>query len=88
MDIALLESSKEVSKRRGFINPLSDKLRHRKENKIVSSINDLKEKIEQTRQKMYRAYKNNPNDPQVLIISQTLDMLLNELERKKGNSKK
>lgn len=27
---------------------------------------------------MYKAYENNPNDPEVLSISQSLDVLLNK----------
>ncbi|MDY0406787.1 aspartyl-phosphate phosphatase Spo0E family protein [Virgibacillus sp. 179-BFC.A HS] len=37
--------------------------------------------MEYTRQMMYRAYENNPKDPRVLKISQSLDVLLNELSR-------
>ncbi|MBD1224721.1 Spo0E family sporulation regulatory protein-aspartic acid phosphatase [Virgibacillus halodenitrificans] len=32
---------------------------------------------------MYEAYKNDPQNPEVLAISQTLDDLLNKLERLK-----
>ncbi|WP_430789790.1 Spo0E family sporulation regulatory protein-aspartic acid phosphatase [Virgibacillus flavescens] len=46
----------------------------------MSYINELKEEIENTREKMYRAYENNPMDPQVLVISQELDKLLNEFD--------
>ncbi|MFG6147479.1 Spo0E family sporulation regulatory protein-aspartic acid phosphatase [Halobacillus sp. B23F22_1] len=54
----------------------------------LSSIKDLQEKIEVLRTKMYKTYENNPNDPQLLAISQSLDKLLNELERSKRNEKK
>lgn len=30
---------------------------------------------------MYVAFENNPNDPQLLAISQKLDKLLNELDK-------
>ncbi|GGF22770.1 hypothetical protein GCM10010954_21980 [Halobacillus andaensis] len=54
----------------------------------LSSIKDLQEKIEALRTKMYKTYENNPNDPQLLAISQSLDKLLNELERSMRNEKK
>lgn len=50
------------------------------EEEKVSYVNELKEKIEYTRKKMYLTYKNNPKDPQVLVISQELDKLLNEFD--------
>jgi len=43
----------------------------------LCNIKELKRKIEETRQEMYKAYENNPNDPEVLSISQSLDVLLN-----------
>ncbi|MFC7062370.1 Spo0E family sporulation regulatory protein-aspartic acid phosphatase [Halobacillus seohaensis] len=55
----------------------------------MSYTNDLKEQIEFTRQKMYQTYKKNPDDTELLIISQSLDKLLNELEGTyRGNLKK
>ncbi|WP_371925920.1 Spo0E family sporulation regulatory protein-aspartic acid phosphatase [Halobacillus sp. A5] len=54
----------------------------------LSDINDLKEKVELVRKKMYKVYENNPNDPQLFAISQSLDKLLNELERTMQNEKK
>nr|WP_256522126.1 aspartyl-phosphate phosphatase Spo0E family protein [Halobacillus sp. A5] len=54
----------------------------------MSDINDLKEKVELVRKKMYKVYENNPNDPQLFAISQSLDKLLNELERTMQNEKK
>ncbi|GGF15181.1 hypothetical protein GCM10010954_12240 [Halobacillus andaensis] len=54
----------------------------------LSSIKELQEKIEVLRTKMYKTYENNPNDPQLLAISQSLDKLLNELERSMRNEKK
>lgn len=29
---------------------------------------------------MYKTYENNPNDPQILLISQSLDVLLNKYD--------
>ncbi|MCJ0930684.1 Spo0E family sporulation regulatory protein-aspartic acid phosphatase [Virgibacillus halodenitrificans] len=49
----------------------------------LNTLHDLYKKIEETRQKMYQAYKNDPQSPEVLAISQTLDDLLNKLERLK-----
>ncbi|GGC76951.1 hypothetical protein GCM10007216_04320 [Thalassobacillus devorans] len=54
----------------------------------LSSIKDLQEKIEALRTKMYKTYENNPNDPQLLAISQLLDKLLNELEQSLRNEEK
>ncbi|WP_231478676.1 aspartyl-phosphate phosphatase Spo0E family protein [Virgibacillus halodenitrificans] len=51
--------------------------------KDLNTLHDLYKKIEETRQKMYKAYKNDPQGPEVLAISQTLDELLNKLERLK-----
>ncbi|WP_240339635.1 aspartyl-phosphate phosphatase Spo0E family protein [Halobacillus ihumii] len=53
-----------------------------------SRIEDLKERIEVLRVKMYKTYENNPNDPQLITISQSLDKLLNELERTTQNEEK
>ncbi|WHX27972.1 aspartyl-phosphate phosphatase Spo0E family protein [Virgibacillus halodenitrificans] len=49
----------------------------------LNTLHDLYKEIEETRQKMYEAYKNDPQSPEVLAISQTLDDLLNKLERLK-----
>ncbi|WP_139343270.1 Spo0E family sporulation regulatory protein-aspartic acid phosphatase [Virgibacillus siamensis] len=54
----------------------------------MCSIKELKRKIEETRKRMYKTYENDPNDPQVLSISQSLDILLNKYDRalkKRGN---
>ncbi|WP_412767978.1 Spo0E family sporulation regulatory protein-aspartic acid phosphatase [Halobacillus yeomjeoni] len=48
----------------------------------IISIEDLQEKIEKTRQCMYRLYSENPSNPRVIEVSQSLDDLLNELDRK------
>ncbi|HLS60941.1 MAG TPA: aspartyl-phosphate phosphatase Spo0E family protein [Virgibacillus sp.] len=53
----------------------------------LSNIEDLKREIECTRSKMYKAYEKNANDPQILSISQSLDKLLNALEREFENEK-
>ncbi len=39
----------------------------------------LEEQIEVLRLKMYRMYEENPNDEQLLDVSQELDQLLNQL---------
>ncbi|ALX48759.1 hypothetical protein AOX59_09090 [Lentibacillus amyloliquefaciens] len=44
----------------------------------MCSIKELKRKIEETRQEMYKAYESDPNDPKFLSISQSLDVLLNK----------
>lgn len=49
--------------------------------KFLSHIADLQIKIESTREKMYKIYENDPNDPYLLTISQLLDKQLNELNR-------
>ncbi|WP_337249656.1 aspartyl-phosphate phosphatase Spo0E family protein [Virgibacillus halodenitrificans] len=49
----------------------------------MNTLPDLYKKIEETREKMYQAYKNDPQSPEVLAISQKLDDLLNKLERLK-----
>ncbi|WP_281249160.1 aspartyl-phosphate phosphatase Spo0E family protein [Halobacillus massiliensis] len=41
-------------------------------------IRDLEEQIEELRQRMYRMYREDPLNPQVIEVSQTLDELLNE----------
>ncbi|WP_258953990.1 aspartyl-phosphate phosphatase Spo0E family protein [Thalassobacillus devorans] len=46
--------------------------------------------MELLRKKMYQTYENNPQDSQILAISQSLDELLNELDRclrEKSNKK-
>ncbi|MFC7319268.1 aspartyl-phosphate phosphatase Spo0E family protein [Halobacillus campisalis] len=47
----------------------------------------MNEQIEVLRKKMYQAYENNPYDSQILVISQALDKLLNELELAVKNKK-
>ncbi|MCP3032884.1 aspartyl-phosphate phosphatase Spo0E family protein [Halobacillus sp. A1] len=47
----------------------------------------MNEEIEVLRKKMYETYENNPNDSQILVISQALDKLLNELELAVKNKK-
>ncbi|MCP3032877.1 aspartyl-phosphate phosphatase Spo0E family protein [Halobacillus sp. A1] len=47
----------------------------------------MNEEIEVLRKKMYQTYENNPYDSQILVISQTLDKLLNELELAVKNKK-
>lgn len=42
-------------------------------------IKDLERRIEDMRQHMYQTYLENPGDPRLVIISQKLDQLLNEL---------
>ncbi|WP_404455122.1 aspartyl-phosphate phosphatase Spo0E family protein [Virgibacillus necropolis] len=54
----------------------------------MCNINVLKKKIEETRKKMYETYENNPNDPQILTISQSLDVLLNEYGQAFKSAKK
>ncbi|PAV27844.1 hypothetical protein CIL05_20055 [Virgibacillus profundi] len=44
----------------------------------MSDSNDLIKRIEETRKIMYETYDRRPNDPQLLDISQKLDILLNE----------
>ncbi|MCU6330461.1 aspartyl-phosphate phosphatase Spo0E family protein [Enterobacter quasiroggenkampii] len=41
-------------------------------------IRDLEKQIEELRQRMYRMYREDPLNPQVIEVSQTLDELLNE----------
>ncbi|WP_139343324.1 aspartyl-phosphate phosphatase Spo0E family protein [Virgibacillus siamensis] len=45
------------------------------------SLAELKKKIEETRTEMYKTYENNPNNPQVLSISKSLDVLLNHYDQ-------
>ncbi|MCP3028761.1 aspartyl-phosphate phosphatase Spo0E family protein [Halobacillus sp. A5] len=47
----------------------------------MSEKNHLENKIEETREKMYTAYKNNADFRDLLIISQQLDCWLNKLEK-------
>ncbi|MFC4558255.1 Spo0E family sporulation regulatory protein-aspartic acid phosphatase [Virgibacillus kekensis] len=47
----------------------------------LATISKLEERIESTRRKMYQIYKDNPTDHRLLLISQELDQLLNQLER-------
>ncbi|WP_442970616.1 aspartyl-phosphate phosphatase Spo0E family protein [Roseburia sp. 1XD42-34] len=44
--------------------------------------------MERLRKKMYEIYKNDPNDSQILIVSQELDALLNELDRVENKENK
>ncbi|WP_153463277.1 aspartyl-phosphate phosphatase Spo0E family protein [Sediminibacillus terrae] len=46
-------------------------------------LQELEEKIEALRVKMYEAYNNNPSGQEVLQISQTLDKAINQLEQQK-----
>ncbi|WP_371809634.1 Spo0E family sporulation regulatory protein-aspartic acid phosphatase [Halobacillus sp. Marseille-Q1614] len=39
---------------------------------------DLEKRIEKLRQRMYRLYNEDPLDPQVVKVSQSIDELLNE----------
>ncbi|HLR67691.1 aspartyl-phosphate phosphatase Spo0E family protein [Virgibacillus alimentarius] len=48
----------------------------------------LRKKIEETRKMMYETYEKNPNDPEILFISQKLDVLLNKYDRLRKNTKK
>lgn len=47
----------------------------------MSDIKRLNEKIEEKRKEMYAAYQKDPNDPAVLKLSQSLDVLLNQLTK-------
>ncbi|GGP07385.1 hypothetical protein GCM10011346_03160 [Oceanobacillus neutriphilus] len=47
----------------------------------MSEINKLNKQIEAKRKEMYAVYEKDPNDPNLLIISQSLDNLLNQLDR-------
>lgn len=47
----------------------------------MSEINKLNKQIEAKRKEMYAAYEKDPNDPNLLRISQSLDKLLNQLDR-------
>ncbi|WP_081704649.1 aspartyl-phosphate phosphatase Spo0E family protein [Sediminibacillus sp. JSM 1682029] len=46
-------------------------------------LQELEEKIEALRVKMYEAYNKNPSGQEVLQISQTLDKAINQLEQQK-----
>ncbi|MFC7321707.1 aspartyl-phosphate phosphatase Spo0E family protein [Halobacillus campisalis] len=46
----------------------------------LSCFEELENKIEKIRQRMYEIYTKNPTDTEVLKISQQLDDVLNELE--------
>ncbi|WP_110943410.1 aspartyl-phosphate phosphatase Spo0E family protein [Virgibacillus senegalensis] len=46
-------------------------------------LQELEDKIEALRIKMYEAYNENPTGREVLQISQTLDKVINQLEQKK-----
>ncbi|MCT1902134.1 aspartyl-phosphate phosphatase Spo0E family protein [Oceanobacillus sojae] len=47
----------------------------------MSEINKLNKQIEAKRKEMYAVYEKDPNDPNLLKISQSLDNLLNQLDR-------
>ncbi|MFD2749932.1 aspartyl-phosphate phosphatase Spo0E family protein [Virgibacillus siamensis] len=59
-----------------------------REYESLCSIKELNRKIEETREKMYKTYYHDPNDPQVLVISQCLDVLLNEYNQALKKAKK
>ncbi|SEA37831.1 Spo0E like sporulation regulatory protein [Thalassobacillus cyri] len=40
---------------------------------------ELEVEIEALREEMYQLYKNDPTDPQLVSVSQSLDQLLNKL---------
>ncbi|MFG6114730.1 aspartyl-phosphate phosphatase Spo0E family protein [Halobacillus sp. MO56] len=40
---------------------------------------ELEVEIEALRQEMYQLYKNDPSDPRLVSVSQSLDQLLNKL---------
>ncbi|SEA54673.1 Spo0E like sporulation regulatory protein [Thalassobacillus cyri] len=48
---------------------------------------ELEDKVEQLRNKMYTLYLDDPLNPQVVEVSQSLDSLLNELDFRKNKSK-
>ncbi|GGC78163.1 hypothetical protein GCM10007216_05840 [Thalassobacillus devorans] len=54
----------------------------------MKRFNLLEEHIEQVRLEMYRAYQDNPHGKEVLELSQRLDGLLNELDRRRSPVKK
>ncbi|MFG6117716.1 Spo0E family sporulation regulatory protein-aspartic acid phosphatase [Thalassobacillus sp. B23F22_16] len=54
----------------------------------MKRFNLLEEHIEQVRLEMYRAYQDNPHGKEVLELSQRLDRLLNELDRRRSPVKK
>ncbi|ASK64338.1 hypothetical protein CFK37_08850 [Virgibacillus phasianinus] len=56
------------------------------EERVLYNDQELRKKIEETRQKMYEAYEHNPDDPQVLTISQDLDVLLNKYNQAVKNT--
>ncbi|MFD2750985.1 aspartyl-phosphate phosphatase Spo0E family protein [Virgibacillus siamensis] len=43
--------------------------------------------MEATRNKMYKIYEENPKDPEILCISQKLDVLLNKYDQLRKNTK-
>ncbi|MFD1414351.1 aspartyl-phosphate phosphatase Spo0E family protein [Oceanobacillus jeddahense] len=47
----------------------------------MSEIEELNKQIETKRKEMYAVYEKNPNDPNLLKISQSLDKLLNQLDQ-------
>ncbi|WP_306345178.1 aspartyl-phosphate phosphatase Spo0E family protein [Lederbergia ruris] len=49
-------------------------------------INKLNEEIEILRRKMYKKYESDPRDPEILLISQTLDKLLNVLQSRRNKN--
>ena len=56
--------------------------------KFLSHIADLQMKIESAREKMYKIYENDLNDPYLLTISQLLGKQLNELHLLLNKEKK
>lgn len=51
----------------------------------MSEINELNKQIEAKRKEMYAVYEQNPTDPNLLNLSQSLDKLLNQLNRISNN---
>ena len=47
----------------------------------MSELNTLNKQIEAKRKEMYAVYERDPNDPTLLKLSQSLDKLLNQLDR-------
>ncbi|MBO0992845.1 aspartyl-phosphate phosphatase Spo0E family protein [Bacillus sp. J14TS2] len=51
-------------------------------------MNQLYEEIELLRRKMYQKYEQDPNDPEILMISQMLDKLLNDLQSRQNREER
>ncbi|GIO24190.1 aspartyl-phosphate phosphatase Spo0E family protein [Oceanobacillus sp. J11TS1] len=47
----------------------------------MSELNTLNKQIEAKLKEMYAVYERDPNDPTLLKLSQSLDKLLNQLDR-------